>query len=68
MAAAGLLFTSLGAYGKDTVKSLNGLAGYYLKKQLQAATLLMPRADGRSVQAALLQGNGLLATEVGLLD
>ena len=73
-------FTSLGAYGKDTVKSLNGLAGY-LKKQLQAAARLTPRADGRSpqfvvgrfrfaarakLQAALLQGNGLLATEVGL--
>ena len=73
-------FTSLGAYGKDTVKSLNGLAGY-LKKQLQAAARLIPRADGRSVQfvvgrfrfaaraklqAALLQGNSLLATEVGL--
>jgi hypothetical protein len=72
-------FTSLGAYGKGTVKCLNGAAGF-LKKRLTAECLLAPRADGKrpqdvagrfrfvsraKLQVALMRGNGLLAAEVG---
>ena len=66
---------------KAKYKTIAQFDVHVLKKQLQADARLIPRADGRSVQfvvgrfrfaaraklqAALLQGNSLLATEVGL--
>jgi hypothetical protein len=73
-------FTSLGEYGKGTVKFINAAAGF-LKKRAVADACRAPRDDGLSpaklsarfrsalrakLQVALMKGNGMLATEVGL--
>ena len=73
-------FSSLGAYGKGTVKCINGAAGL-MKKRLAAEAQSSPRADGKAtkdvsgrfhflcrarLQIALMRGNGLLAISVGI--
>ena len=73
-------FTSLGEYGKGTVKFINAAAGF-LKKRATADECRAPRDDGLSpaklsarfrftlrakLQAAIMKGNGMLATTVGL--
>jgi hypothetical protein len=73
-------FTSLGEYGSGTIKFINAAAGY-LKKRAVADACIAPRADGSTpsklsaafrsslrakLQIALMKGNGMIATEVGL--
>lgn len=73
-------FTSLGALSKDSVKFINGAAGL-LKFRASAAQARRPRDDGLTpqqlakqfrfsararIQAAILKGNSLIASAVGL--